>query len=111
VFLIVWQETIEEGAPVDASEIVYVSLEEALVLYAEIKGLTREAVDTEVRDLGLLDSALARPWHAATYGGADLAEQAATLICGVAENQSLFDGNKRLALVHPHVSGSERISP
>jgi death-on-curing protein len=42
---------------------------------------------------------LARPWHAATYGAADLAEQAATLIWGVAENQAFLDGNKRLALV------------
>lgn len=97
--MIVWPKTIAEGALVDASEITYVSLEEALVLYAEIKGLTREAVDAEVRDLGLLDSALARPWHAATYGSADLAERAATLIRGVAENQAFLDGNKRLALV------------
>lgn len=98
MFLIVWPKTIGQRARADASEIAYVSLEEALALYAEIKGLTREAVDAEVRDIGLLDSALARPWHAATYG-ADLAEQAATLIWGVAENQPLFDGNKRLALV------------
>lgn len=91
--------TIGERALADASEIAYVSLEEALVLYAEIKGLTREAVDAELRDIGLLDSALARPWQAATYGSADLAEQAATLIWGVAENQAFLDGNKRLALV------------
>jgi death on curing protein len=52
-----------------------------------------------VRDLGLLDSALLRPVHAADYGGADLAEQAATLIWGIAENQAFIDGNKRLALV------------
>ena len=42
---------------------------------------------------------MARPAHAATYGGADLAEQAATLIWGIAENQAVLDGNKRLALV------------
>jgi death on curing protein len=99
VFLIAWRETIEERTLADADEIVYVSLNEALVLYAEIKGLTRESVDAEVRDLGLLDSALARPMHAATYGAADLAEQAATLIWGIAENQAFLDGNKRLALV------------
>jgi death-on-curing protein len=81
VFLIAWQRTIGELALADAKEIAYVSLE------------------AEVRDLGLLDSALARPVHAAAYGGADLAEQAATLIRGIAENQALLDGNKRLALV------------
>jgi death-on-curing protein len=99
MFLIVWPKTIGEPALAEASEVAYISLEEALVLYAEIKGLSREAVDAEVRDIGLLDSALARPWHAATYGAADLAEQAATLIWGVAENQAFFDGNKRVALV------------
>ena len=33
------------------------------------------------------------------YADADLAEQAATLIWGIAENQAFIDGNKRLALV------------
>jgi len=37
--------------------------------------------------------------HAAAYAAADLAEQAATLIWGIAENQAFLDGNKRLALV------------
>lgn len=99
MFLIAWPKTIGERALADANETAYVSLDEALVLYAEIRGLTREAVDAEVRDIGLLDSALARPVHAATYGAADLAEQAATLIWGIAENQAFLDGNKRLALV------------
>ncbi len=99
MFSIAWQETIGERALADANDIAYVSLAEALVLYAEIKGLTYEEVDAEVRDVGLLDSALARPAHAAQYADADLAEQAATLIWGIAENQALIDGNKRLALV------------
>jgi len=99
VFSIDWQETIGGRALADADDIAYVSLAEALVLYAEIKGLTYEEVDAEVRDVGLLDSALARPAHAAQYADADLAEQAATLIWGIAENQAFIDGNKRLALV------------
>lgn len=53
----------------------------------------------EVRDKGLLESALTRPYHAAVYGGADIAEQAATLLVGVAQNQPFIDGNKRTALV------------
>lgn len=40
-----------------------------------------------------------RPRHAAHYGGADLAQQAAVLLCGVSESQSFIDGNKRTALV------------
>jgi death-on-curing protein len=99
VFSIVWQGTIGERALADADEIAYVTLSEALVLYAEIKGLTHEAVDAEIRDIGLLDSALARPANAARYTDADLAEQAATLIWGIAQNQAFLDGNKRLALV------------
>ncbi len=50
-------------------------------------------------DVGLLDSALARPAHAAQYADADLPEQAATLIWGIAESQAFIDGNKRFALV------------
>ena len=96
---IAWRRTTEERALADADEVEYISLDEALVLYAEIKGLAREAVDAEIRDIGLLDSALARPAHAAHYAAADLAEQAATLVWGIAENQAFIDGNKRLALV------------
>ncbi len=42
---------------------------------------------------------MARPQHAAQYAHADLAEQAATLLWGIAENQPFVDGNKRVALV------------
>jgi death-on-curing protein len=42
---------------------------------------------------------MARPQHAARYARADLAEQAATLLWGIAENQPFVDGNKRTALV------------
>jgi death-on-curing protein len=47
----------------------------------------------------LLESALARPRHAALYEDADLAAQAATLVWGLTENQPFIDGNKRTALV------------
>jgi death-on-curing protein len=40
-----------------------------------------------------------RPIHAAHYAAADLAEQAASLIWGIAENQPFIDGNKPIALV------------
>lgn len=42
---------------------------------------------------------MARPQNAAHYAGADLAEQAASLLWGIAENQPFLDGNKRTALV------------
>jgi death on curing protein len=90
---------IEERVLADADKVQYLSIDEALVLYAEIRGLTRDAVAAEIRDISLLDSALTRPIHAAHYAAADLAEQAATLLWGIAENQPFIDGNKRIALV------------
>jgi death-on-curing protein len=48
---------------------------------------------------GLLESALTRPRNAAHYEHADIADQAALLVCGIAENQPFDDGNKRIALV------------
>jgi len=60
----------------------------------------------ELRDEGLLRSAIARPQHAAQQANADLAEQAATLLWGIAENQPFVDGNKRIALSSPLPSSS-----
>ena len=40
-----------------------------------------------------------RPRQAAHYADADLALQAALILCGIAETQPFIDGNKRTALV------------
>lgn len=54
-----------------------------------------------IRDEGLLHSALARP--AAGMFGTDayatIEEKAAALISSLAQNDALFDGNKRLSLI------------
>lgn len=56
--------------------------------------------DVAIRDIGLLESAVARP--AASAFGADayprLHDKAAALVHSVARNHALVDGNKRLAL-------------
>lgn len=56
--------------------------------------------EPDVRDLGLLESALARPQASAfgqdAYG--DIHEKAAALLHSLARNHALIDGNKRLAL-------------
>jgi death-on-curing protein len=52
-----------------------------------------------VRDLGLLESALARPLNLAAYGEPDLAALAAALGFGIARNHPFVDGNKRTAYV------------
>ena len=52
-----------------------------------------------VRDVGLLESALARPQHLASYGDPDAAELAASYAFGIARNHPFVDGNKRVALM------------
>lgn len=50
-----------------------------------------------VRDLGLLESALARPINKYAYGETDLAALAAAYAFGIARNHPFVDGNKRSA--------------
>ncbi|MGN6125113.1 MAG: type II toxin-antitoxin system death-on-curing family toxin [Humibacter sp.] len=73
----------------------YPDTDDLLLLAAVILG-----GDPPVRDLGLLESAVARP--AAGYGGEDLYPtiplKAAALMHSIAKNHALVDGNKRLAL-------------
>ena len=50
-----------------------------------------------MRDLGLLESALARPLNKFAYGETDLAALAAAYAFGIARNPPFVDGNKRAA--------------
>lgn len=71
---------------------VYVTLDDLLERVAATGGI--------VRDIGLMDSAVARP-RASAFGEEaypSLAEKAAALLHSIAQNQALLDGNKRLAL-------------
>ena len=75
------------------------------MIFLDLAGLLHVAERTlgeppEVRDHGLLESALARP-QATAYGEdayAGLHEKAAALMHSLARNHALVDGNKRLAL-------------
>ena len=51
-----------------------------------------------IRDLGLLESALARPVNKFAYGKTNLAVLAAAYGFGIAQNHPFIDGNKRTAL-------------
>ena len=51
-----------------------------------------------IRDLGLLESALARPQNKFAYGETDLAALAAAYGFGIARNHPFVDGNKRTSL-------------
>jgi death-on-curing protein len=52
-----------------------------------------------VRDMGALESALARPQNLAAYGEPDGAAMAASYGFGIAKNHPFVDGNKRTAFV------------
>lgn len=52
-----------------------------------------------VRDIALLDSALARPEQLAAYGQPDTADLAGAYGWGIARNHPFLDGNKRTAFV------------
>ena len=76
----------------------YLTLEEVLLLHARL--IQRTGGSGGVRDIGLLDSALARPQ--ATFGGEDLYpslwHKAAALMHSLIKNHPFVDGNKRSAL-------------
>ena len=72
--------------------------------------------DDGVRDLGLLESALARPQNIHAYEpDADIARLAAALAHGIARNHPFVDGNKRTSLVAARtfliLNGYELIAP
>ena len=74
------------------------------MIYLDVEDLLHIAERTlgnvEIRDLGLLEAAAARP-QASAFGEdayPAILEKAAALIHSVARNHALVDGNKRLAL-------------
>jgi death-on-curing protein len=52
-----------------------------------------------VRDVGAVESALARPRNLAAYGAPDAADLAAAYAFGIARDHGFIDGNKRVAWV------------
>jgi death on curing protein len=75
--------------------VIYLTLSELLHVAERVLGS-----EPPVRDIGLLESAVARP-RATAFGAdayPDLDSKAAALLHSVARNHALVDGNKRLAL-------------
>jgi death-on-curing protein len=70
---------------------------EAVVLALQEEQLAEHGGAIGLRDLGLLQSALARPQHLAAYGEPDIAALAAAYGYGIARNHPFVDGNKRTA--------------
>jgi death-on-curing protein len=77
----------------------FLSVVEVLFLHEE--QLARYGGGTGIRDIGLLESAVAQPQ--ATFGSeylhADLFQMAAAYAFHIAQNQPFVDGNKRTGLV------------
>ena len=74
----------------------YITYAEAVLIHVVVMryfGETHFGVD----DRALIESALARPQHAAAYENADLIRQAATLCFGLIKNHPWVGGNKRTA--------------
>lgn len=79
---------------------IYLELDEVLAIACEVLELEVDAL-VRVTDLGLADSAVARP-HASFQGEEfypSIEEKAASLLFGLARNHAFIDGNKRVALL------------
>jgi len=76
--------------------IAYIDYVEAVLQHIE---LMRRLGETHfgVFDRSLIESAIARPRHAAVYDSADLIRQAAALCFGLIKNHPWVGGNKRTA--------------
>lgn len=73
--------------------ITYPSVEDALLIHQRV--LFRFGGTSGVRDMGALESAIARP-QSGYYK--DLIEQAAALLESLSQNHPFLDGNKRTAI-------------
>lgn len=83
----------------EPSSIYYPTIADVLDSYAGIMMIPIDDAERYVRDLSLLESALNRPRAVAYYEQADIFEQAASLVWGIAKNHPFTDGNKRTAHV------------
>ena len=75
------------------NEPVFLTLDEAERIHA--RSLAEHGGSAGVRDLGLVDSAVASARNTFYYGGGDLFDVAASYAFHLAESQAFLDGNKR----------------
>ena len=74
-------------------------LSERIIFDLHDEQLARHGGASGVRDLGLLQSALARPLNLASYGEPNVADLAASYAIAIARNHPFVDGNKRAAFM------------
>jgi death-on-curing protein len=71
----------------------------SLILKIHEEQLRRHGGGVGIRDEGLLDSALARPLNAYSYGVSDICELGALYATGIIKNHPFVDGNKRTGYI------------
>lgn len=76
---------------------IWVTLDVAMATHRE--QIAEHGGGDGVRDMRLLESAMARPMNLNAYGEPDAAELAASYAYGIARNHPFVDGNKRTAAV------------
>lgn len=74
-------------------------LTRALLLAVHDEQIAEHGGASGIRDMGLLESAIARPLNHAGYGEVDVAELGALYALAIARNHPFVDGNKRTAFV------------
>ncbi len=77
----------------------WIWIQSVVALIAHEEQLRDHGGPQGVRDVTLLESALARPQNLASYGEPDAAALAASYAFGIARNHPFIDGNKRTAAV------------
>jgi len=77
----------------------WVWIDRAVLLAVHDEQLAEHGGALGTRDMGLFESAIARPQQLAHYGEPDAAELAAAYAVGISRNHPFVDGNKRTAFV------------
>ena len=80
-----------------SKEPAWLTVEAVLAVHEQL--VAEHGGDAGVRNLGLLDSALAAPRHHYAYGERDIFVLAAAYAYGITRNHPFIDGNKRAALL------------
>lgn len=75
----------------------WMTREECLALHDMM--LAHYGGTTNLRDAGLLESALARPQQLLAYGKPSMPELAAAYVAGIVRNHPFVDGNKRTGFI------------
>ena len=90
----------------------WLGVEAVLIMHEE--SLAEHGGAGGVRDLGLLESALARPRNAWSYGQDDLVGLGALYAAGIMRNHPFVDGNKRTGFLAAYsflyVNGAEIVA-